>query len=697
VNIKIENGYFIINGKKQFIISGEVQYFRLKKENWQKIVSRLKEANCNTLSTYVPWNWHEYEKGKFDFEGKTHPSRDLKSFLDIVKANKLYLIIKIGPHIHAEFLNGGIPVWLIKEHPEILCLDCNGKPTSNYNFYPPITYLHPVYMKYVKEWFEEIIKILLPYDNIIMWQVDNEVSYNISFWGYLKGQAFTGDYNPFIVKNGLYQKFLKQKYNTIEKLNKRYNEKNRDFSEVKPPVCEPVTMSEHFKVLDWIEFREVLPALYVRELIEIMYSLGCRGPFVVNDPLLSYTSSWRGFYEIVNDPRWQIVIGYTCYHGNVNEENISNQLSKIEYTYASGTPVVANMEIQAGDAYFLNHWKQDISDYNLVWKIAIGAGANIINYYWFADGENFENYHYFIPEMNFNSPVDKNGKKRVQFELIKNMGKFLKDYPEIVETQPVYDLSVGFYHLYGRMAKFYNKMGIQNFELTTSYYFIGSFLDLLSVCNIRFQLINLEDNLEDKIKTNRLVVLSYKFLDKDIQNKLVSLVHKGLHLILLQNIPVQDANFQDCKILWEILNIKESKTLFKPSGTFEALKVKYKDYYFPIYGDVEIYKFNSTDDIEIDLRMQETDEICGFTKKVGKGKISVIGFVPRVFLDISRKFARDYFNKKSEDKILIYERANKNFTLYTVYNLYEKEKVIKIKNKKYTVPPRDAIFVVEQK
>lgn len=693
MDIKIKNGYFEIDGREKFIASGEVQYFRLEKESWETIITRLKEANCNTLSTYVPWNWHEYEKGQFDFSGKTHPSRDLKSFLDIVKKNGLNLIIKIGPHIHAEFLNGGTPLWMLEEHPEILCLGSDGEPTKDYAFYPPVTYLHPVYMDYVGEWYRRVLEILLAYDNIIIWQVDNETSYNISFFGHGKSQAFNGDYNPFIVKNGLYQKFLTEKFRKIDFLNKRYNESNKVFSEVKPPVKEPENDKEYFKALDWVDFRETLVALYLRELIEIMYSSGCRGPFAVNDPLLGYATSWRNIYNIVKDPRWNVIIGYTYYAGNIEEETVGAHLAKVRYTSASGTSLVGNMEIQAGDAYFLSHWKENLSDYNLLWKIAVGAGANMINYYWFADGYNFNGYEYFLPELNFNSPVDKTGKKREQFELIKNIGEFLNKYSEIVEAEPVYDLTIGFYHPWAQAAKFNNGQGIEGFELEPSHQLTGSFIDLMGVCNINFQLLNLDDNLASSVKSKKLIVPCYKFLGKDIQQRLLDFAQAGGNLILGQSVPTRDEELNHCPILWDALGLKCSKTVLKPPGFFGTNKIRYKNYYFPVNSDVEVFDFNNEDKLKADLRLLKTNEICGFTKSIGKGKISVIGFVPRVFMDISRKFARDYFNKKSEDKIFIFERKNGNFSLFTICNFYERERKVKIKEKEFRVPPRDAIFV----
>ncbi len=696
MKVKINDGYVTIDGKKTFITSGEVQYFRLEKSKWKKIIHRLKEAKCNTLSTYIPWNWHEYREGAFDFTGETHPSRDLVSFLNLVKENNLYAILKIGPHIHAEFKNGGIPLYLIEKHPTILSLDANGKPTSTYAFYPPITYLHPIYMDYVNKWYKEVLTILLSYDNILFLQIDNEVSYNISFFGYGSNQAFTGDYNPFIVKDGLYQKFLKQKYTDINVLNKKYDEKNRGFSEIIPPQKEPKTMNQHQKVTDWIEFREKLAADYMRQLIENAYKLGCRLPFVINDPLLGYTTSWESIYDTLKDTRWQVIISYTIYHGNIQEENISSQITKLEFTRASNTPLVLNMEIQSCDAYFLNHWKQNQSDYNLLWKMAIAYGVNGMNYYWFADGINFNGYEYFLPKLKFNSPVTENGEKNFQFPILKKLNSMLEKHPEIVATEPVYDISIGFYHLYSMMLKFNNKLNVNNFELGPSNNSTGSFVDLMSVCNIRFQLINIEDNFEEKLKTDRLIFISNNFLNKEIQKKLLQYVTNGGNLILIGKVPVYDENLNECKILFDALKIKKIEMFNKPSGFFETEKVIYNDYILPVFDDIETYQTKNNKSINIDVRLLKNNKIAGFTEKIGKGKISVLGFTPRVFLDISRKFARDYFHKESEDKILIYERKKGKISFFTIFNLYERKINYNFRGLQLILPPRDAIFILKE-
>ena len=50
----------------------------------------------NALSVYVMWNFHEIEKGKFDYE---NPQKNLKGFLDLAKKHGLMVLIRPGPYI----------------------------------------------------------------------------------------------------------------------------------------------------------------------------------------------------------------------------------------------------------------------------------------------------------------------------------------------------------------------------------------------------------------------------------------------------------------------------------------------------------------------------------------------------------------------------------------------------------------------
>ena len=56
---------FYLNGKPFQIISGSIHYFRIVPEYWRDRLEKLKGLGMNTVETYIPWNMHEPEKGRF--------------------------------------------------------------------------------------------------------------------------------------------------------------------------------------------------------------------------------------------------------------------------------------------------------------------------------------------------------------------------------------------------------------------------------------------------------------------------------------------------------------------------------------------------------------------------------------------------------------------------------------------------------
>jgi beta-galactosidase len=47
--------------KRLFLHSGEIHHFRTQPEQWEDSLKKIKAANLNAISVYVPWNWHEVE------------------------------------------------------------------------------------------------------------------------------------------------------------------------------------------------------------------------------------------------------------------------------------------------------------------------------------------------------------------------------------------------------------------------------------------------------------------------------------------------------------------------------------------------------------------------------------------------------------------------------------------------------------
>lgn len=108
---EIRDGTFLLNNEKIQLICGEMHYPRIPKEYWRDRLKRAKAMGLNTISSYVFWNFHEREPGVFDFKGQA----DLAEFIRIAGEEGLYVILRPGPYVCAEWDFGGYPWWLLKE------------------------------------------------------------------------------------------------------------------------------------------------------------------------------------------------------------------------------------------------------------------------------------------------------------------------------------------------------------------------------------------------------------------------------------------------------------------------------------------------------------------------------------------------------------------------------------------------------
>jgi beta-galactosidase len=70
---------------------------------------KMRALGLNTLCTYVFWNLHEPESGKFDFTGNL----DVAAYLRTAQEEGLWVILRPGPYICSEWDFGGLPSWLL--------------------------------------------------------------------------------------------------------------------------------------------------------------------------------------------------------------------------------------------------------------------------------------------------------------------------------------------------------------------------------------------------------------------------------------------------------------------------------------------------------------------------------------------------------------------------------------------------------
>ena len=86
-----------------------MHYFRVHPDYWDQRMSNFPAAGLNTLSTYVPWNFHETYEGDFQFDG----FQNLRKYIKTAEKYGLNVLLRVGPYICAEWEWGGLPAWLL--------------------------------------------------------------------------------------------------------------------------------------------------------------------------------------------------------------------------------------------------------------------------------------------------------------------------------------------------------------------------------------------------------------------------------------------------------------------------------------------------------------------------------------------------------------------------------------------------------
>ena len=149
---------FLLDGKPFQMISGEIHPARVPKEYWRHRIQMAKAMGCNTIAAYIFWNYHETSPGKFDFKTA---NRDISRFIKIAQDEGMWVLLRPGPYVCAEWDFGGLPPYLLKiPDIKVRCMD-------------------PRYMKAVERYintFSKIVKPLLITNGgpILMVQIENE-------------------------------------------------------------------------------------------------------------------------------------------------------------------------------------------------------------------------------------------------------------------------------------------------------------------------------------------------------------------------------------------------------------------------------------------------------------------------------------------------------------------------------------------
>ncbi len=172
---------FLLDGKPFRIVSGEMHPARVPAEYWRHRIRMAKAMGCNTIAAYIFWNYHEPSEGVFDFASG---NRDIARFVRTAQEEGMWVLLRPGPYVCAEWDFGGIPPYLLRDPGlKIRCL-------------------YPRYMTAVERYLAHLAGIVRPLlvsngGPILMVQIENE------YGSYGNDRAYTARLKETWVRNGV--------------------------------------------------------------------------------------------------------------------------------------------------------------------------------------------------------------------------------------------------------------------------------------------------------------------------------------------------------------------------------------------------------------------------------------------------------------------------------------------------------------
>lgn len=148
---------FLLDGKPMVIRCGELHFARVAPEYWRHRLQMCRAMGLNTVCVYLFWNFHEWEKGAFDWKG----DRDVVQFCKMAQEEGLWVLLRPGPYSCAEWEMGGLPWWLVKN-------DKIGLRSTD-----------PLFLEPAAKYLREVGRVLAPMQitqggPLLMVQVENE-------------------------------------------------------------------------------------------------------------------------------------------------------------------------------------------------------------------------------------------------------------------------------------------------------------------------------------------------------------------------------------------------------------------------------------------------------------------------------------------------------------------------------------------
>lgn len=689
MTFSIKKGSFYLNDKKVFLNSGEIHYFRIKRDLWNKHLEAAKEAGLTTVSTYVPWAWHESEESVFDFDGASCPERDLKGWLQRCQAHGLTCILKPGPFILAEFRGAGLPDWFMDQYgDEVKMRNSKGEIVQS----DGVSLFNQKYLEKVTLWYDKIMPFISERQisvggPVIMMQICNE----IGVFSWLTKQ---GDYCKAVKDR--FVSYLSDKFFSIAEVNSLWRTDYQDFAHIELPPDGKfpyASKGDRSRDFEWHCFWRTYYGDYLRMLSGMARDRGISVPLFHNLPGWIYGHGYEfpvniTMYKDLFDDKSEIIFGvdhipeFFSYR-NMHDDRIINDIT---FAMQGNKPLFA-AEFQSGSREY--HVVTNPREMELFYKASIANGLVGWNYYMFSQGRNPSRKGYSGETFYWFNPLTAEGERTSAFPLVKRMSKVVKTSEIlIVNARRKAEICVLFYPPYYATELERPVEGGCELQFTASAirrpaYFDG-LLKVLQVLNIDYDMIDLSKASADTLSNYKQVwAFSTDEMNARDQQTIVDYTKAGGNSVFFPYLPDREMSQRPCTIIRDALSVS-------PSGieTIDSPLIDIYDLKDIKCANPQItYSEESLSGAEVIARTIN-GTACGFTKVIGSGSLihlgTWIGFdteghKPVYEAILKRSVAKLRQASTDNDNIAVRERfTGDNSAILFVGNYYNEEQIGKV-------------------
>jgi hypothetical protein len=370
-NVRIDQQRIWVDSESRPLLHGEVHYWRLSPARWSAILDAVGELGLDMVSSYVCWDFHELSPGEFDFSGRTDAQRNLVGFIALVASKGMWLVLRPGPYIYAEWRNSGVPDYAVQYHRA-----------------------HPEFRRAAERYMTAVVEVFKPYlatrgGPIVLVQADNEADPWADSFGAQLGLC---------QQPGPFQEFLRARYGDIGALNRAWGTALRSFDDARA-VQSPLNQQRVPRYLDVVRFYHHHSADVVRWTADTYRRLGVDVPIYANTYSGFGVQHWPMIAQSV-DLMGPDVYPTAEFRGEPLEHR--RMLERIRFSRTCA-PLAYIPEFEAG---IWHGWHEGVgvllaNQYRLICLSALLAGAAGWGWYMLVNRDNW-----------YMSPIDELGRAR---------------------------------------------------------------------------------------------------------------------------------------------------------------------------------------------------------------------------------------------------------------------------------------------